>query len=1433
MMKFKRLRMAARIKNRRSSALIITLFFLVIISAVLLALVSSTRNDLVNSRVFAGGQATTLLADTAVNLVEGQITAASTQPLVSWASQPGMIHAYDTGTGNTAYKLYSSDTMVTTNWSATTQTAETTAMTGWKTATDPSSYNAMWCDLNAPAVVNRLSPTNTSVTVATPVFPIVDPGAIGIVQGFGASTAVPGTTLTTDSTRRLPMPVKWMYILKNGQLVAPSSMTGSVGSATVATFSGTSAPSSTNQIIGRIAFWADDDTCKLNINTACEGTYWDTPRADVQSEWYLAASVPILDEFQAIGGHPATTCMDPVLGDLLPRPTLTDTSINTSSGAISFSGNYSQLQAYYALNPRISDNAQVIFPLTPSTTMTNSTTSQGGTVNTISTRNSTLFVRSVVFKGDRLYATPDELLFRPDRTFNTNASGNPLTPAMLAQRDFFLTAQSRAPETTLFGTPRICLWPVQQIINTSQICRSARDNLIDFCANVGGTNYDFQRGQVSVYNYNGTYQTSPNPASTSVTNDWNIARNQSLFNYATNMMATTEPGFGSSLASKWGSHGGTEREMTLAMDTIRSTLNQNGITSPTSTTSPPAWWAYRNEIPLPGNVYIRGSVIPLQVTTPNGTFNGIGRDWRIASAAIQIIPTARNPKTVGPPAVDGWVANDPQPSTTQIQAILLLNFYNPMPTVQIVEPSFRITVTNPTGGLGISIPGDLNKHDIGSGTVLLQYTIGGSEEFLRNYAFPGFAGLLYPANSSGSGSLRTFTQGPTVNDLTNNYPWVTAPVTTNTNSPTFTINPGTIAVQIQEGGATTNTVQTENLYFPGWTNGPLPQSVTISANSGAQTGGDPALLPFSSRSPQATSGNNMWFQNGDIVREVQLDPNGPAKGDYRLLATETNIPSNYFAPNVNYTNSFNAFVTTNAATTAAVQAEVGSMTNRFAFAFPNENNGSTWGVGNGYDSALGNGGPNGTAGRLGGVAVTGVTWLGLLNGVNSWRYGQEYTNNIGGLVNNLYYSMNNSQSTPVIAPSAQALSSSPSTTLPTTGWAPSNASGGLGDWSTSYSWVSDGAIFSAPDTATWTSVGGATEPTYFSGPADWTYSLDEAVNEPNRVVPSPIIFGSQPTPKANSDRNGGVSDDLQPWQSMLLCPNPLAGSSHPGFGQGGTGTGPTALPPFSTSVPDHLFIDLFWMPVVEPYALSDPLSTAGKVNLNYEMEPFTHITRRTALVGVLTPVDIAAINNSVSSTYKLINQSLTSFANLPNPQTRFPLNLDTNNVPGGTPPSLYSGTSATGSFTDFETRFNSGDIFRSASEVCMIRLVPSGQTMSGLSSWWNNNQLTGINMRESPYNQIYSRITTKSNTYTVHYWVQSLQQASFPGRNWAQWNESQDVKNGEYRGNTTIERYLDPNTTGLPDYTTNFTANSTSYTPIDSYYSWRVVLQKQFAPGSN
>ena len=69
-------------------------------------------------------------------------------------------------------------------------------------------------------------------------------------------------------------------------------------------------------------------------------------------------------------------------------------------------------------------------------------------------------------------------------------------------------------------------------------------------------------------------------------------------------------------------------------------------------------------------------------------------------------------------------------------------------------------------------------------------------------------------------------------------------------------------------------------------------------------------------------------------------------------------------------------------------------------------------------------------------------------------------------------------------------------------------------------------------------------------------------------------------------------------------------------------------------LPDHLWMDYFWMPVVQPYVISEPFSTAGKVNMNYQILPFQYIRRATALHAVMKAEKILAIPNRNVDDYK-------------------------------------------------------------------------------------------------------------------------------------------------------------------------------------------------------
>jgi uncharacterized protein (TIGR02600 family) len=224
------------------------------------------------------------------------------------------------------------------------------------------------------------------------------------------------------------------------------------------------------------------------------------------------------------------------------------------------------------------------------------------------------------------------------------------------------------------------------------------------------------------------------------------------------------------------------------------------------------------------------------------------------------------------------------------------------------------------------------------------------------------------------------------------------------------------------------------------------------------------------------------------------------------------------------------------------------------------------------------------------------------------------------------------------------------------------------------------------------------------------------------------------------------------------------------------------------------------MPVAEPYAISEPFSTAGKVNMNYQILPFTYITRNTALRAVLSPEKVAQIGKVSGAYTRVISGSARSSLNL----------NDTD-----------------GTLRQFKERFSQGDIFRSATEICDIFLVPSGSSWTSDSAartaWYGDNfTYVGDNLRERPYATIYPRVTTKSNTFRVYYTTQSLNNRS---TNPAVWNESLGVVTGEYRGSTTIERYLNPADTNLPD-----AATDASNPSLEDYYRWRIVEQTSFAP---
>ena len=354
-----------------------------------------------------------------------------------------------------------------------------------------------------------------------------------------------------------------------------------------------------------------------------------------------------------------------------------------------------------------------------------------------------------------------------------------------------------------------------------------------------------------------------------------------------------------------------------------------------------------------------------------------------------------------------------------------------------------------------------------------------------------------------------------------------------------------------------------------------------------------------------------------------------------------------------------------------------------------------------------------------------------------------------------------------------------------------NFLGTPGDWDSGLGNTSDGPyigkVDEGNDSQTNINVTGYNQGSYIMGSEKgifWTNMVLDRAFGPMRMIASPVAFGSLPT---------GVVRQ-QPWQTLLFCPNPAAGttsSQHPGF----------------VSPPDHLMLDLFWMPVTEPYAISEAMSTAGKINLNYQILPFTHIKRQTGLYAILQNECLPAFGTNATG-YKSYNVWHSGYSG----NYGFTAGI-----------SRYA-IDVSNTLTQFDTKFAGGTIFKSASQICENFLVPLGQTLATTTNmttgFWSTNTLTGDNAREHPYNAIYPRITTQSSVYTVYVRAQSLTQLPATlQNNPATFTQGKDIQGGDFQASYTFERYLDPNTVT----TTN------DMTPLGQYYKLRVIHQRNFS----
>ncbi|HSI85538.1 MAG: Verru_Chthon cassette protein A [Candidatus Methylacidiphilales bacterium] len=1276
--------------SRRGIALVMVLISLTLLSILILAFLSSASTDLDSSSSFAASADAKQRSQTAVNLVIGQIQEATSKTDLAWSSQPGMIRTFNTdGSAAEQFKLYSSANMLQKSFNPTSAGNPTDIPTDWDAR--PAEY----VDLNQPVLVQDNANGAVIPDAARPSdkyvaqYPILDPSALGIVKGFsidvngdGISESAPVDSFNPiTSGNPAPMPVQWMYMLQDGSLRTLDAASKS--------FNG-SAVTADNPVVARIAFWTDDETCKVNINTAAGdewdnvtdlGSFNDMPFSNNTNESILKGNQPVNKEYQRYAGHPATTYLSAVF------PDLTRSEI-------------------YDIVPRISWDTKY---------------SAGGTKETWdyaadSATAAKKYAGLPLSDGMPLYASVDELRYVRSTTARTVTSDTVLTAKQIDYSKFFLTATSRAPEVNLFNKPRVTMWPEAALLSN----RSLFDRSIAFCSTIAGNAYYFVRND-----------------STNATTDYTAyPRNQELYAYLQDLTSQAIPGFGGNFLTKYG----TDRDQILTeiFDYIRC-LN---LADPDATTGFATNGLPSNNLKAstirstsPGI----GHVVPIEI----GDTRGFGRTYTIYNPIIMFsaLASAVDPADAaldtrgsisggvwsGP---DGFLrgklkekADKARIYTTKVQAVVFFEMFSPSCGVMRFMPNLVIRVKGLnnlsfdgknlgfTSDAQVDFNGYTPNHEYAWGSISTCSNLFWNKT-TQHKAYPFFSGTIdvnkqFRAPTEFSGSDKVVVEI---------YSRDNAGTISSTPIQTIKLNFPTAQVPMpMVPGMFKATYNSDSAYA-------YDDSPTVRL-SGTQVDLKTRYDSSASASDSGVAVMNNYYNGGAVGGQQIFDATRSlvsATGDHRLICATKNVDLTAFVP----ARGYNTTVTTDMNKLYYIGSGEDS-TGGMVACGPRSSNGGSW---------------CGTSGKL----VKEVTY--------NQHIGSAYDNNLDS---------------GDFGPAVPSNCAAAEITL-------SNGTKIPGDWDTGMGSVFDGPYINKADEGE----RGNTATAAYGGYGGSAPLVSMAtLFSPNRQAPSPVIFGSLST---------GVKAN-KPWQTLLFCPNPAGKSLHPG----------------AETPPDHLLLDFFSMPVVEPYAISEPFSTSGKVNINYQIVPFTYITRSTALQAVLRSTRLTAIPTVDGRKYK--SSSTSKGPNLGPTTGKYRLNIDLDETMKG-----------------FQSRFDNNEIFKSASQICEMFLVPSGvgATINNVATWWDTYRLTGDNLRERPYANIYGRLTTKSNTYTVYLRVQSLQKAKTPNADYNTWVEGTDKVISEYRGSCTIERFLNPNLTAA------------QYNPADplTAYKFRTLSTKQFAP---
>jgi len=1471
--------------KKRGIALVTVLAVLTLAAVMIMAFFSLSRNELTSSTAYSHGIEAQQLAQTAVNIVMHQIRSATSDNKIAWSSQPGMIRTYDASGFKSGFKLYSDDEML--ENSETGLSKDYTDLKNW----DSDAYEAIFVDLNQPVLRDDEI-----------FYPIVDPRAkqegkpSESVEGFDYDTTDVGEG---PSEKALPMPVKWLYQLEDGTL-GYLALGGRFER-----ISGAGEPSRDNPMVARLAFWTDDETAKVNVNTAAGGRSWDTPRAGGITDRNYGSYQPLQREYQRYPAHPATTSLVPIL---FPN--------QQAFGQQGFDPDANE--RIYELTPRVVGGGSL-----------------GGSYAT------NVDPPPLQPDKDRLYATLDEFIFdAPTLEFDSNGNITRKDSALpqdgrenqllehfkstkwrrgsgdgmeyvrfLDKLKFFLTTSSRAPETTVFNTPRISVWPSHYADPVAEPNYfSAFDRRIRFCAELGRSD-DPQNTSPSG---KGQYHFQREDSG-STTHDYEqINRNKQLYSYMQWLTEQDIPGVGNSLEDKYGDN--RDQILTEIFDYVRSLnlfddslLDENNIDTATPWKSNPSnHYAYTNYRVAAGSEQHQqpghGQVAPIEIDAGNGPTKGFGRIHSIMEAGFAFICTAEGNNTIGGVRKntieiqgDQWVINDDEwqysnvaplnPATKEkaaqvyaslisatgyagtgaaywddtsvtdslgrtgrdnweivgnqqnwnrtlpenticsnneksVQGMILFQGFCPSQGWTAINADFRMEV----GVSGFSLDGKDLEVD-GDHTLKSPFTqylgvwgsrdnggvieprcflVGDGENGNRYFSMARYATWNLNGNRTDENGNRYLLSddpsrcpnphgpgnrngNPVSDSAATSYPFVTRPMIVDKNS-SMDFSGGTLDIKMFPDDGFASDSDNPNSGSSDYSqrvvlqmkSSDLPTPDLLGAKAGEMRGprNDKQPVPNTEVQPR-----ERWTFHREGAFQGNESRGGRLKAfiahEGRPFLTGDDVTRSYVIRHGD-TRLAHAQKELESSDTGPTNGD-SSSANKLFVPHPD------------YDSSSANIASNFTYGNApAGYGRDGKERKRLVKsadwGGNDVR-SPHLSDSFDYREDNLWGDFDNTMALELDGPYINKPDEGNSRGIEWINYNPDKRYGAVDRRFIPY--------FNQP----WTQ-----EP---AGASYWS---------PNRIMPGPGMFGSLPT---------GVKTN-EPWQTLLFRPLPNSGQGTPHEGSN------NKVHPGYESPKDHYFLDFFWMPVVEPWSISEPVSTAGKVNLNYAIQPFSHITRSSGVRAVFASEEMLTVPNNMARDY-------TAGWGWGRGYDRY---LDS----GGSlrQISLRSWINAEETLKQFEEKFDNNEIFRSASELCEVWFVP--EPVAGLALTVNLNQierlwdptrrtglgLVGDNSRERPYTNTVPRFTTKSNTFQVHYRAQIIHQSPLSPttpsdrRSDAEYeifDPSVDEWVGEYRGSTIIERYVDPEDPRIPDYAVNPDSPS-----LDNYYRFRVVSTKRFAP---